>query len=172
MYMPSIGECNTASRTLHSVDIQPHHAQIAHGIKCEEGMHRAHLLQGFVGHDSRVLIDHMWNVPNAICLLRIGLVFYCIHLASHPLWFVSVVALAVALDALDGYAARRLNQCTEFGMCGVVSTGKGSVAKCGWGVGFKDKHLCKRQLILVLHRPPPVSLERLVSVFCGLHRIL
>ena len=62
----------------------------------------------------------MWNLPNILTLLRIGLipVFIAIYYTSwewHNLIAAAVFGLAAATDWVDGWVARRFNQVSEFG---------------------------------------------------------
>jgi len=62
----------------------------------------------------------MWNLPNILTLLRIGLipVFIAIYYTSwewHNLIAAAVFGLAAATDWVDGYMARKYNQVTPFG---------------------------------------------------------
>ena len=66
------------------------------------------------GH-SPALIALYW--PNIVGYYRLVMVVACAALHSLQ-WhgtFVVVYSLAAALDALDGYLARSLNQCTKYG---------------------------------------------------------
>ena len=62
----------------------------------------------------------MWNLPNILTLLRIGLipVFIAIYYTSwewHNLIAAAVFGLAAATDWVDGYMARKYDQVTPFG---------------------------------------------------------
>jgi len=57
------------------------------------------------------------NIPNSITGLRLLLLIPVFILLSqgYNIWAFAVFAVAALLDAVDGYAARKLNQATEFG---------------------------------------------------------
>eukprot|EP01029_Cantina_marsupialis_P029411 TRINITY_DN780282_c0_g1_i1.p1 TRINITY_DN780282_c0_g1~~TRINITY_DN780282_c0_g1_i1.p1 ORF type:complete len:230 (+),score=32.48 TRINITY_DN780282_c0_g1_i1:46-690(+) len=58
----------------------------------------------------------VWFVPNLIGYVRIILAFIAFYFAfDKPCVFLSCYSLSYLLDALDGYAARSLNQCSRFG---------------------------------------------------------
>jgi phosphatidylglycerophosphate synthase len=63
-------------------------------------------------------LSHVYNIPNAICMLRVFIAIYaCLNYyrTENHLTFTILVVLSILLDGLDGYAARKLNQCTDFG---------------------------------------------------------
>jgi CDP-diacylglycerol--glycerol-3-phosphate 3-phosphatidyltransferase len=59
----------------------------------------------------------MWNLPNALSLFRIGMVPVLLGLAiaGHAKLFLAGLALTLTSDIADGYAARKLDQCTALG---------------------------------------------------------
>ena len=63
------------------------------------------------------LSKDIWNVPNALTMLRLALVpvFIVVYMTGHPYWALAVYVLASLTDALDGYLARSRNQITGFG---------------------------------------------------------
>ncbi len=65
----------------------------------------------------RKLFTNVWNVPNALTILRLILVpvFVLVFQAGHPRWALAVFCAASLTDLLDGYLARKLNQITDFG---------------------------------------------------------
>ena len=54
-------------------------------------------------------------VPNLIGYVRIGLFVLSVHFYDSPQTFTLCYMLNVALDFVDGYAARKLDQCSVFG---------------------------------------------------------
>ena len=58
-----------------------------------------------------------WNLPNALSLLRLGLVPVLLALAwaGQGLLFLAVLVFALATDVADGFLARALGQCSELG---------------------------------------------------------
>ncbi|XP_076435090.1 CDP-diacylglycerol--inositol 3-phosphatidyltransferase-like [Babylonia areolata] len=63
-----------------------------------------------MGNDNVLLF-----VPNIIGYIRILLTLLAFAGYHHPTWFVVFYSASVILDGVDGYAARKLNQCSEFG---------------------------------------------------------
>ncbi len=65
----------------------------------------------------RRLFTNVWNVPNALTMLRLALipVFVILFRAGHSKWALAVFCAASLTDMLDGMLARRLNQITDFG---------------------------------------------------------
>jgi CDP-diacylglycerol--glycerol-3-phosphate 3-phosphatidyltransferase len=59
----------------------------------------------------------MINLPNLLSALRIALVPVLLVLAweGHPRLFLATLAVSLSTDLLDGFAARRLRQCTPLG---------------------------------------------------------
>ncbi len=57
------------------------------------------------------------TIPNILSSIRISLVPVLLVFASQQLeaWFLSVLAVSLATDALDGYLARKLNQASQLG---------------------------------------------------------
>ena len=58
------------------------------------------------------------NVPNAICYFRVLLAFFGFwhfYQTGDKNFFFVLTVIVISLDALDGIAARKLNQATEFG---------------------------------------------------------
>lgn len=62
-------------------------------------------------------IPWKWSIPNALSLLRLGLVpvFAVLYLLHYDYWAFGVLALSGITDCLDGFIARRFNQITEMG---------------------------------------------------------
>lgn len=58
-----------------------------------------------------------WNVPNALSLSRLvlGVVVFVLIAYGYYLGALAVFGIAALTDALDGYVARLLNQCTPLG---------------------------------------------------------
>lgn len=54
-------------------------------------------------------------VPNIIGYLRILLIAGAFFAYGHPLLFLLLYSASTILDGFDGYAARKLNQCSAFG---------------------------------------------------------
>ena len=65
----------------------------------------------------RKLFTNMWNVPNALTILRIILipVFVILFFKGYKMAALGVFCAASLTDMLDGYLARKLNQITDFG---------------------------------------------------------
>lgn len=63
------------------------------------------------------LFTNVWNVPNALTILRLVLVpvFAVLFRSGRPKWALVVFCAASLTDMLDGQLARRLNQITDFG---------------------------------------------------------
>lgn len=59
----------------------------------------------------------IWNIPNALSLLRIVLapVFLVLYLTRLDRWAFGVLVLSGVTDALDGFIARRYHQITDCG---------------------------------------------------------
>ncbi len=59
----------------------------------------------------------LWNVPNALTMLRLALipVFAIFYLTGRPFWALGVFCLASITDYLDGHLARKYNLITSFG---------------------------------------------------------
>lgn len=56
-------------------------------------------------------------VPNLLCYLRIILSFCGLQVShSRPVWAIFFWVAAAVLDVLDGYLARKLGQCSSFGI--------------------------------------------------------
>ncbi|XP_062887953.1 CDP-diacylglycerol--inositol 3-phosphatidyltransferase isoform X3 [Mobula hypostoma] len=54
-------------------------------------------------------------VPNLIGYVRLVLLLVGWWSFNHPVWFISCYVTSIILDGFDGFAARRLNQVSEFG---------------------------------------------------------
>lgn len=65
----------------------------------------------------RKLFTGVWNVPNALTILRLILipVFVVLFRRGQLRWALAVFCAASLTDMLDGYLARKLNQITDFG---------------------------------------------------------
>ncbi len=65
----------------------------------------------------RELTRGMWNIPNALTMLRLALVpvFAVLYLNGQIYWALGVFCLASLTDCFDGLLARKLNQITAFG---------------------------------------------------------
>ena len=65
----------------------------------------------------RKLFTGVWNVPNALTILRLILipVFVILFRRGQLRWALAVFCAASLTDMLDGYLARKLNQITDFG---------------------------------------------------------
>ena len=66
------------------------------------------------------LTKDMWNVPNALTIMRIILIPVYLILFSSGLdkWALAVFLLASFTDYLDGYIARKHNLITNYGPSG------------------------------------------------------
>ena len=62
-------------------------------------------------------LKFVWNIPNALSLVRLGLlpVFAVLYFNDQLAWSVIVLLLSGLTDLLDGVIARRLNQITPIG---------------------------------------------------------
>ena len=65
----------------------------------------------------RKLFTNVWNVPNALTMLRLVLVpvFIVVFLNGHDMPALVIFCVASITDLLDGQIARRTNQITDFG---------------------------------------------------------
>jgi len=66
----------------------------------------------------RVKRENIFNIPNFLTLIRVlaAVAMFPLIMGGMPLKIVAFIFIAVALtDAFDGYAARKLNQRTDFG---------------------------------------------------------
>lgn len=65
----------------------------------------------------RKLFTNVWNVPNALTILRLVLVpvFVAVYFSGYPKAALAVFIVASLTDLLDGKLARKLNQITDFG---------------------------------------------------------
>ena len=65
----------------------------------------------------RKLFTNVWNVPNALTMLRLALVpvFIALFLREERMAALAVFCVASLTDLLDGQIARRTNQVTDFG---------------------------------------------------------
>ena len=65
----------------------------------------------------RKLFTNVWNVPNALTILRLILVpvFVILFQRGEKMAALAVFCVACVTDALDGFLARKLNQITDFG---------------------------------------------------------
>lgn len=65
----------------------------------------------------KALTKDMWNIPNALTMLRLALVpvFVILYLNGLNWWALGVFCLASVTDYFDGRLARKLNQITSFG---------------------------------------------------------
>ena len=65
----------------------------------------------------RKLFTNVWNVPNALTILRLILVpvFVILFQRGEKMAALAVFCLACVTDAADGFLARKLNQITDFG---------------------------------------------------------
>ena len=63
------------------------------------------------------LFTNVWNVPNALTMMRLALipVFVLLFWNGHRKWALVVFIVASLTDMLDGMLARKLNQITDFG---------------------------------------------------------
>ena len=63
------------------------------------------------------LFTNIWNIPNALTMLRLVLVpvFVVLFRAGQMKWALAVFVTASLTDMLDGMLARKLNQITDFG---------------------------------------------------------
>ncbi len=59
----------------------------------------------------------IWNIPNTLTLIRIISIPFILWTFSQGFQFTGgiLLALSTLTDFFDGYLARRLNQCTDFG---------------------------------------------------------
>jgi CDP-diacylglycerol--glycerol-3-phosphate 3-phosphatidyltransferase len=61
--------------------------------------------------------DQVWTVPNIMSLFRLLLLAPILICLSHEaiVWVFFFILLSITTDLLDGYIARHLNQCSDFG---------------------------------------------------------
>jgi cardiolipin synthase len=66
---------------------------------------------------TRVGLDRIWTVPNAISFVRLGLVpvFYWLLVTGQDSAALGILIAATASDFIDGFIARRFNQVTRLG---------------------------------------------------------
>lgn len=62
-------------------------------------------------------LKFVWNIPNALSLIRIALlpVFVVLYCNDQLIWAVAILLLSGLTDLFDGAIARRCNQITEIG---------------------------------------------------------
>lgn len=61
--------------------------------------------------------NQIWTVPNALSLIRLGTtipLICCLH-QGRVWWAFSWAAIGIVSDSLDGFLARKLNQCSDLG---------------------------------------------------------
>ncbi|KAK3749021.1 hypothetical protein RRG08_056928 [Elysia crispata] len=67
-------------------------------------------------HQQRpVNLDVLFLVPNVIGYGRVLLACVAFAFYQDPPWFILFYTSSIVLDGFDGYAARKLNQCSKFG---------------------------------------------------------
>jgi cardiolipin synthase len=61
--------------------------------------------------------ENIWNVPNVLTLIRLGLipVYWYLILTDHYYWALAVFTVASLTDLADGFIARKYNLITDFG---------------------------------------------------------
>jgi cardiolipin synthase len=66
---------------------------------------------------TRVGVDRIWTVPNAISFVRLGLVpvFFWLLVTGQDSAALGILIAATASDFIDGFIARRFNQVTRLG---------------------------------------------------------
>ncbi|GFN95516.1 phosphatidylinositol synthase [Plakobranchus ocellatus] len=62
-----------------------------------------------------VRIEVLLFIPNIIGYIRIFLACCAFASFQEPAWFMALYTSSIALDGVDGFVARKLNQCTKFG---------------------------------------------------------
>ena len=89
---------------------------------------------------TRVGIDRIWTVPNAISFVRLGLVpvFYWLLVSGQDSAALGILIAATASDFIDGYIARRFNQVTRLGALLDPASDRLFIAACVIGLTVRE----------------------------------
>lgn len=84
--------------------------------------------------EARYRAEDLWKVPSLLSLSRAPLAVAFVLVARRPSWALAVLALAGLSDVLDGWLARRWNQCTATGAMVDGVTDKLFVIAVAWSL--------------------------------------
>ena len=89
---------------------------------------------------TRVGVDRIWTVPNAISFVRLGLVpvFYWLLVSGQDSAALGILIAATASDFIDGYIARRFNQVTRLGALLDPASDRLFIAACVIGLTVRE----------------------------------
>ena len=89
---------------------------------------------------TRVGIDRIWTVPNAISFVRLGLVpvFYWLLVTGQDSAALGILIAATASDFIDGFIARRFNQVTRLGALLDPASDRLFIAACVIGLTVRE----------------------------------
>jgi cardiolipin synthase len=89
---------------------------------------------------TRVGVDRIWTVPNAISFVRLGLVpvFYWLLVTGQDGVALGILIAATASDFIDGLIARRFNQVTRLGALLDPASDRLFIAACVIGLTVRD----------------------------------
>lgn len=89
---------------------------------------------------TRVGVDRIWTVPNAISFVRLGLVpvFYWLLVTGQDGLALGILIAATASDFMDGFIARRFNQVTRLGALLDPASDRLFIAACVIGLTVRD----------------------------------
>lgn len=89
---------------------------------------------------TRVGVDRIWTVPNAISFVRLGLVpvFYWLLVSGQDGIALGILIAATASDFIDGFIARRFNQVTRLGALLDPASDRLFIAACVIGLTVRD----------------------------------
>jgi cardiolipin synthase len=89
---------------------------------------------------TRVGVDRIWTVPNAISFVRLGLVpvFYWLLVTGQDSAALGILIAATASDFIDGYIARRFNQVTRLGALLDPASDRLFIAACVIGLTVRE----------------------------------
>jgi cardiolipin synthase len=89
---------------------------------------------------TRVGVDRIWTVPNAISFVRLGLVpvFYWLLVTGQDGLALGILIAATASDFIDGFIARRFNQVTRLGALLDPASDRLFIAACVIGLTVRD----------------------------------
>ena len=89
---------------------------------------------------TRVGVDRIWTVPNAISFVRLGLVpvFYWLLVTGQDSAALGILIAATASDFIDGYIARRFKQVTRLGALLDPASDRLFIAACVIGLTVRE----------------------------------
>jgi len=89
---------------------------------------------------TRVGVDRIWTVPNAISFVRLGLVpvFYWLLVTGQDSAALGILIAATASDFIDGFIARRFNQVTRLGALLDPASDRLFIAACVIGLTVRE----------------------------------